>query len=267
MPSHCSATSASRPARAAVSTDRMVRPSSSGSSSRSACAATTCPASRIWNPVPSASSDSMSSLRWLASPASAWCCWCLMEALAIAARGGLASGPAPYPRTLTPLRAACPAASTSSQLTVISSAGPRGPIPSTVRSAVCRCHASAISTQRALSPPSAASTSSASGSACLGSRSSPASQRTECRPCPHGTSVSHGGRDVNHGPLGASVTTGTSSGAAAWRGPRPTGRRPAPRPCPWAGSAAAPAGAGSRSPGRPGGSGPGGRRATGRRCP
>ena len=95
LPSHCSATSATRPARAAVSTDRMVRPSSPGSSSRSACAATTWPASRIWNPVPSASSDSMSSLRWLASPASYRCWWCLMAAAAIAARGGLASGPAP----------------------------------------------------------------------------------------------------------------------------------------------------------------------------
>ncbi len=250
MPSHASATGASRPARAAVSAGRMLYPCWSGSSSRSACAATTCPISRTWNAVPSASSDSMSSLRWPASPASCWYCRRLMAALAIAATGGLASLAAPGPGPPAP-QLACPAASTSSQLTVTSSAGPRGPMPSTVRS----------------SPPSAASTSSASGSAWLGSRSSPASQRTECRPWPHGTSVSHGGRDVNHGPFGASVTTGTSSGAAAWRGPRPTGRRPAPRPSPRGGSAAAPAGAGSRSPGRPGGSDPGRRRATGRRCP
>ena len=108
----------------------------------------------------------------------------------------------------------------------------------------------------------------------------PASQRTACRLWPHGTRVSHGGRDVNHGPCSACpprgvdppdppvpVTTGTSSGAAAWRGPWPTGRRPGPRPSPRGGPVAAPAGAGSRSPRRPGGSGPGGRRATGRRFP
>ena len=248
----------------------MLGPCSSGSSSRSAYAATTCPISRTWKPAPSASSDSMSSLRWLASPASCWCCVRLTAAMAIAAAvGGLASliapclGPPPQP----PPWAACAAASTSSQLTTISSAGPRGPMPSTVRSAVWRSQAWAISTQRAFSPPSAARTSSASGSAWLASRSSPASQRTTCRPWPHGTRASQGGRDVNHGSFGISVTTGTSSSAAAWHGPRPTGRRPAPRPTPRAGSAAAPAAGGSLSRRRPDGSGPGGRRATGRRCP
>ena len=84
---------------------------------------------------------------------------------------------------------------------------------------------------------------------------------------PHGTRASHGGSGVNHASFGNPVTTGTSSAAAAWRGPRPTGRGPVPRPSPRGGSAAAPAAAGWCSPGRPGDSGPGGRRATGRRCP
>ena len=268
MPSHCSATSATRPARAAFSAGRMLYPCSSGSSSRSACAATTCPISRTWNPVPSASSDSMSSLRWLASPASCWYCWRLTAALAIAARGGLASlhprrpgparchpGPPAQPRRrrpssprARPLRCGARCLARSGQ--PCAAATPRrsrrsGPCPRPGRPARARPRGRRGSPAGAPRPPSGPT----------------------CRPWPHGTRVSHGGRDVNHGPFGTPVTTGTSSGAAAWRGPWPTGRRPAPRSSPRGGSAAAPAGAGSRSPRRPGGSGPGGRRATGRRCP
>ena len=55
---------------------------------------------------------------------------------------------------------------------------------------MCLAQVSATATQAGLSPPSAASTSSASASGCDGSVSCPASQRTVCEPDPHGTSVS-----------------------------------------------------------------------------
>ena len=269
MPSHCSATSASRPARAAVSTDRMVRPSSSGSSSRSACAATTCPASRIWNPVPSASSDSMSSLRWLASPAS--CLVLLVPDGGPGHRGprraGQRSRPVPEnahaaaPRGLPGRVDVIPAhrdlvgraAGADTQhgqvggvpLPRLGDLDAAGLVPAERGQHELRLGVGVARQPELPGFP-------ADGVPALAARHQRLARREGREPRPVRRIL---------------VTTGTSSGAAAWRGPRPTGRRPAPRPSPWAGSAAAPAGAGSRSPGRPGGSGPGGRRATGRRCP
>ena len=88
MPSHSSASGASRPAIAATSGGLTVSICSSG---RSACASATCPISLIWNPYPSASSDSMSFLRCAARSISCVSCCCRACARAAVGIDGLAS--------------------------------------------------------------------------------------------------------------------------------------------------------------------------------
>jgi len=139
-------------------------------------------------------------------------------------------------------------------------------MPSTVRSGGVRRHASAISTQRAVSRRAAAARAPPRCSAWLCSRSSPCfPSGRNAVPGPHGTSVSHGGRSVNHhGPVSAHLSLPSlqrrrpRGGALGPTGPGQhleqsagPGQRPA-QPDPRI----------ARLPGPDCGSGPGGRRAT-----